>query len=597
MSSIPKQIAEPANLCETTAKAIFPQAFLTAHPSEAAAATYLRDPSIQKLVQFFGAKGLAALKDEDQREKWYDDWLAYQAQHHLYADLLAPRQYSTRGGELNLLRLTRFFEVFGYCSPSHGYSFQVTFLGLFSILMGANSAVKTEAVAKLERGGLLAFGISEKRHGSDLLANEFVIKEDPPGQFMANGVKNYIGNSNCASMISILARLEQPQTAGRARRPTLALFVLRPEESTGFRDLRKIRTLGVRAAFVGEFSVKDHRLPRTDVIAEGRKAWDAVLGTVALGKFFLGFGQIGICEHAFEEAAVYLRGRILYGNPAVQMTHLKSGMAEAHARLTTMKLYAYRALDYVQTSSAADRRYLLFTAVQKAKVGTEGVKVMGLLSACTGAFGFKSETYLEMAIRDAQLIPILEGSAHINLDMAAQFLPAYFGHFDSGAAVPGSMFAGQIAAAENPYLMEAVTNHLNNIRFPRFSKAYRPLRSIPNVRTFARQSAGFGLFIRRARIKRVRLADPETTIALGNCLATITYAQLIAENCLMLNVPPPMISRIFHILVQDLSISALNVATLPALDDADRMRIRRLIVVPETRGADWDFEADQASNA
>jgi hypothetical protein len=154
------------------------------------------------------------------------------------------------------------------------------------------------------------------------------------------------------------------------------------------------------------------------------------------------------------------------------------------------------------------------------------------------------------------------------------------------------MFAGQIAAAENPYLMEAVTSHLNNIRFLRFSEAYRPLISIPNVRAFAKQAAAFGRFIRGARIRGVLLADTETAIALGNCLATITYAQLIAENCMKLNVPPPMISTIFHILVQDLSVSALTVATLPRLDDAERMRIRRLIVVPEARGADWDFAAN-----
>ena len=49
-----------------------------------------------------------------------------------------------------------------------------------------------------------------------------------------------------------------------------------------------------------------------------------------------------------------------------------------------MKLFAYRALDYVHASSAADRRYLLFTAVQKARVSTEGVKVAAMLSECAG---------------------------------------------------------------------------------------------------------------------------------------------------------------------------------------------------------------------
>src|SRR6202044_537822 len=110
-------------------------------------------------------------------EQWFDDWLAYQAKHRLYAMLLAPKTYSTLGAELNLLKLTRFVEIFGYCSPAHGYSFQVSFLGIFSILMGSNDTLKREAVAALERGKLFAFGISEKTHGSDLMANQFSITE------------------------------------------------------------------------------------------------------------------------------------------------------------------------------------------------------------------------------------------------------------------------------------------------------------------------------------------------------------------------------------------------------------------------------------
>jgi arginine decarboxylase len=68
-----------------------------------------------------------------------------------------------------------------------------------------------------------------------------------------------------------------------------------------------------------------------------------------------------------------------------------------------MKLYGYRALDYVHAANERDRRYVLFCAVQKAKVSTEGVKVMALLSECIGAKGFESDTYFEMALRDAHL--------------------------------------------------------------------------------------------------------------------------------------------------------------------------------------------------
>ena len=230
---------------------------------------YLEDPGSRTLVEFFEAKGLAALKAEDRKEQWYEDWIGCQASHQIYARLLSPAQYSNIGGQLDLLRLTRFLELFGYYSAAHGYSLQVTFLGLFAILMGENDALKREAVAAMEAGGLLAFGVSERGHGSDLLANEFTVTDSDAGHFVANGTKYYIGNSNTAQMIAVLreSNLEMPGGDQSACRPCCS--ALRPSQAPGYRDVRKIPTLGVRAAYVGEFAVENHAVPRTDLIAEG----------------------------------------------------------------------------------------------------------------------------------------------------------------------------------------------------------------------------------------------------------------------------------------------------------------------------------------
>ena len=84
-------------------------------------------------------------------------------------------------------------------------------------------------------------------------------------------------------------------------------------------------------------------------------------------------------------------------------------------------------------------------------------------------------------------------------------------------------------------------------------------------------------------------ADPRVSLALGQCLATIAYAQLIAENARRLVVAAEMISTIFHLLVSDLSASALALASLPRVDAVSRILIRRLVAVPRTRTEDWDF--------
>jgi acyl-CoA dehydrogenase len=571
---------------------IYPQAFGAGRIS-AGADRYLSEPAIRRLAEFFEAKGLGAIKEEDRNEQWYEDWIAYQAGHRLYAMVLSPKQYSNLGSQFDLLRLARFLEVFAYFSPAHGYSFQVSFLGLFSILMGSNPALKQEAVAALESGGLLAFGISEKAHGSDLFGNEFTIKEAGAGRFVADGTKYYIGNSSCAAIISILAKKDEGAGAGTKRAP-FVLLALRPKESKGFRNIRKIRTLGVRAGYVGEFEVHDHELTAGDIIAEGRRAWDSVLGTVTLGKFFLGFGSVGICERALEEATGHLSKRILYGKPVIEMPHIRLTAAQAYARLTAMKLYAYRALDYVHASSEADRRYLLFCAVQKAKVSNEAVKVMALLCECMGAKAFESDTYFEMALRDVQLIPNLEGSTHINLGLAAQFIGSYFVRPVADLADPKSLIARGTPAGENPYLMEATTGALNRVAFAHFLRAYRPLRSVRNVRIFCGQAKALRLFL-GACAKRATADDAQAALALGECLAVVAYAQLIAENAVLLRVPSRMVSAVFHTLVSDLTISALKIASLPGTGAIGRMLVRRAAASPVTGKADWDFVSEQLS--
>lgn len=549
---------------------------------------YLSDPLICKLVAFFESKGLAALKEEDRQEKWYDDWLAYQAQHQIFARLLSPKRLSSIGGEQNLLRLTRFLEVFGYCSAAHGYSLQVSFLGLFSILMGSNEALKREAVAALEAGQLLAFGVSEKEHGSDLLGNEFVLRETGGGSFVASGRKYYIGNVNVAAIIAVLAQSRKEiGEKGRPRRPLPVLFALRREQVS---SVRKIQTIGVRAAYVGEFEAVDASISADQIIADGRGAWDAVLGTVTLGKFFLGFGAIGMCQRALAESVHHLSQRLLYGKPITEMPHIRAAMTQAYARLAAMKLYAYRALDYVQTASAADRRYQLFNAVQKARVSTQGVQVMSLLRDCMGAKAFEADTYFEMALRDVPLIPGLEGSAHINLGMAAQFIAQYFAGEAKELQNPPSTTD---AVDENSYLLEAKSSGLSTIKFPPLAPSFKPLLALPNVRRFVRQVSAFRAFLRVTELHQRAASEMSVSLMLGELLAIVAYGQLIAERASSLSLPPPLVSIIFHCLINDFSATALSLASAPWLDARGRRMAQRMIDVPRTPQSEWDAVAEQ----
>ncbi len=583
----PSTSEQPA---QESVDASYPLCFDAAAPMPGTA-DYFQDPFLRLVVDFFRNKGLETLKQEDRQEHWYQDWIDYQAKHGIYASLLSPQQYSSRGHRFDLTRLMRFLEVFTYFSPAHAYSLHVSFLGLFPILMSSNEALKKEAIAKLEDGGLFAFGVSERTHGSDLLANEFTVRSGSAG-WIADGTKYYIGNVNSACIISILAKKGATESAGPTRRSPFVFFALRPRETAAFRNVRKIRTLGIRTAFVGEFEVKGHPLPESDILSQGRDAWDAIFGTVNLGKFFLGFGAVGICERAFVEAFAHLRSRILYGQTVAEMPHLRAATAFAFARLTAMKLYAYRALDYVQAASADERRYLLFTAIQKAKVSTEGVKVMALLSECIGARGFESDTYFASALREVQMIPGLEGSTHINFGLTSQFLGVYFAGPEREGTAPKTVIRHPAGHGENPYLMEALDRNAKTVRFAPFLQAYEPLRAVANVQSFMEQVEAFHLFA----IGGISALNPATDagllIVIGKCFSTIAYAQLIAESCLALKVASGMLSVIFHGLIEDLSTESLKLSAMFPTNSAERAQLQDIVRLPETSAADLEFVSE-----
>jgi acyl-CoA dehydrogenase len=583
-------VQEKTHTVASGRSSIYPQQFF-AMPCAVGADAYLNEETIHKLVEFFVSKGLAAIKEEDRGEQWYGDWIAYQQKHRLYADVLSPSEYSNRSNVFDLLRYARFIEVFAYCSPAHGYSLQVTFLGLISILMGSNPILKREAVAALEAGDLLAFGVSEREHGSDLLSNEFTIADSETGGYIANGSKYYIGNTDAASIISVLGRKTDIGGGSHANRAPFMLFALRPRQASRFQSLGKIRTLGVRAANVGAFAVHGHQFYSDDIIAEGRNAWDAVFGTVTLGKLFLGFGSIGMCEHALQEAADHLKNRQLYGTAAIQMSHLQFNLAQAYCRLTAMKLFAYRTLDYVHTASATDRRYLLYCAVQKAKVSTEGVKVMALLQESIGAKGFESDTYFEMALRDIQLIPSLEGSMHINLGLAMQFAQRYFDRPDPNLPVPPSMAGGEIESSENAYLMSARTGAMKSVGFRDFSDAFRSLDSIPNVAMFAQQVGLLGQIVKREGKAEADESDLQVGMAMGQCFVTAAYGQLVSEHASRLELPAEIVSAIFSLLVSDMNTLALQLAAIPQFDSAKRRQLLEIVRLPQSSAVDWEFVA------
>lgn len=539
------------------------------HPQFFVGTEYEKDPAFLALFRFFQEKGLAQLKKEDREEVFYDDWLAYQAEHGIYASLLSTAKYSTRGHSFNLQRICRFMEAFAYYSPSHGYSLQVSFLGIFPLLQSKNPEMQALAVRTLEEGGVFALGLSEKEHGSDLYSGSFRLRDG-----IASGKKYYIGNANVASIISILALKDDSKA-----KESFVFFALEPKKAKGLKNVKKIRTLGVRSAFVGEFEVENEPIGKDRILSEGGAAWDAVFGTVNLGKFFLGFGSIGICERAMGEALAHIQNRVLFGKAVSEFPHIRSLMCQAYARLAGMKLFAYRALDYQMHAHANDRRYLLYNSVQKARVSTNGVEVMRLMAECVGAKGFESDTYFELALRDISLIPNLEGSTHINYGLAARLLTSYL--FTPGrGTIPVPSLKGK-SGFENPALFQTHSGKFSRILFHSLNAAFQGSKNA-QVEQFLKQIQYFRAFVVSLKVNPAKAKDPLLGLALGKALSVIAYAELILENSAYYeeNVSEALLEFLFSLLIQDFNHQCSEIALCSSLNLLQRTLLNQCVALP-----------------
>src|SRR5210317_251357 len=168
-----------------------------------------------------------------------------------------------------------------------------------------------------------------------------------------------------------------------------------------------------------------------------------------------------MCTHAFYEAIDHASNRNLYNMYVTDFPHVKRLFTDAWARLVAMKLFALRASDYFRSASADDRRYLLYNAIVKMKVTTEGEEVINLLWDVIAAKGFEKDTFFEMAARDIRALPKLEGTVHVNIALIMKFMASYF--FKS-AEFPG--VGRQDQAADDVFLFnQGPARGLGKVRF------------------------------------------------------------------------------------------------------------------------------------
>jgi len=528
-----------------------------------------------KTIAFFEAKGKKKLKEDDHNRVWYDDFLQFIKKEGIFATLLTPPQYGKEGCRWDTFRNMDFNEILGFYSLAYWYTWQVTILGLGPIWMGKNETVKQKTARMLEKGGIFAFGLSEKDHGADLYASDMALTPMGGGQYRADGGKYYIGNGNKAALVSTFAKNSESDE--------YAFFVVDSKHE----NYECVQNVVNSQMYVSEYALHGYPLTEEDILSTGREAWDSSLNTINVGKYNLGWASIGICTHAFYEAIDHAAGRFLFNHYVTDFPHIRQLFVDAYSRLCAMRMFASRAADYMRSASADDRRYLLYNPMVKMKVTTQGEEVINLLWDVIAARGFEKDTYFEMATRDIRALPKLEGTVHVNMALIVKFMANYFfnpGQFPEIGKVDAPVH-------DNFLFNQGPTKGLGKIQFHDYNLAYSSL-DLPNIRIFKEQIGLLVELLMRAAPNEDQVGDIDFLLNLGELFTLVAYGQLLIEKAKIDVVEDDVMDQIFDFMVRDFSKFALQLYSKTS-STADQMEIctriiRKPAVNPGRFNRIWD---------
>jgi len=521
---------------------------------------------VEKTISFFENKGLKQIKEDDQAMVWYEDFLEFIKDEQIFSTLLTPAKYGD-GEDVrwDMWRISEYNEVLGFYGLCYWYAWQVTILGLGPIWMGTNEKLKRRTAQLLRDGGVFAFGLSEKDHGADLYSSEMTLYPQTDGSWLARGSKYYIGNGNCAALVSTFGKIFDTGE--------YVFFAVRTDHPN-YDCVRKIDTSGVRQAYVAEFTLHDYPITDEDILSRGDLAWNSSLNTVNIGKYELGCASLGIATHAFYEALNHAAGRTLYGESVTDFPHVRKIFTESYARLMAMKLFSLRASDYMRSASDDDRRYLLYNPIVKMKVTGQGEKVVGLLHDVIAAKGFEQDTYFEMAIRDIGMLPKLEGTEHVNMALIIKFVRNYFFEPVDYPDLPR-----RAEPESDDYLFRQFTGGLAKVRFPDYQRPYADI-DLPNVLVFREQVELFRRLLLEAPPTKEQSSNIDYMLAAGELFTLIAYAQLILENSRIYSVDEDLLEQIFIFLGKDFSGFALRMLLDHNNSDGQQNLFRQMIKQP-----------------
>lgn len=328
-----------------------------------------------------------------------------------------PELRARFGGDL---QVAGFAMSFLYSQAEMGVSCPVCMTdGVARVLdLHGSEAQKAERIPELASRNLQtlktgAMFLTEKQGGSDVGRNATRAVQQPDGTWRLYGEKWFCSNVDAGYKL-VLARPEGASTGTRG----LGLFLLPHRRADG--SLNAIRIdrlkdkLGVRSMASGECVLEGSEAQLVGRVEDGFRHMAEMLN---LSRLWNAICSVGVMRRVVHETTTYLRRRVTFGKRAIEHPLVRQMLADMNAEqvgalLLTLQLSQH--LDRADAGGKTDAELVrILTPLAKYTTAKAAVWIASEGIELQGGNGYIEDSPLPRLLRDAQVLPVWEGTTNI----------------------------------------------------------------------------------------------------------------------------------------------------------------------------------------
>lgn len=285
-----------------------------------------------------------------------------------------------------------------------------TYLGAVATWVGGSGEQRRRLVEIIKSGAQVALALTERSHGSDLLASETEAERVVEG-YSLSGEKWLINNATRGRVLTVFAK-----TGNRSDPRGFSLFLVEKNDHAGYKTLPKIKTHGIRGADISGISFDRLRLPEDACIGRIGAGLEIMLKAFQLTRTVIPGLSLGAADTALRVTLDFALTRKLYGDSVFAIPHARRLLCDAFVDLLICECVSIASARSIHVEP---EQMSVRSAISKFFVPTTVEKILKSLSVVMGARQYLRQEHchgvFQKIYRDNGILSLFDGSTAVNL--------------------------------------------------------------------------------------------------------------------------------------------------------------------------------------